>query len=46
MGIGMVLAVPSSHADEILTIAKDELGIEAYRIGVVAPGQEGVELCR
>lgn len=46
MGIGMVLAVPSSHADEILTLAKDELGIEAYRIGVVAPGQEGVELCR
>ena len=43
MGIGMVLAVPAAQAGEALSLLKDA-GEDAYRIGTVVPGGQGVVL--
>ena len=40
MGIGMILAVPTAQAEETLNL----LGEDAYRIGTVIAGDEGVVL--
>ena len=40
MGIGMILAVPAAQAEETLNL----LGEDAYRIGTVIAGDEGVVL--
>ena len=40
MGIGMILAVPAAQAEETLNL----LGADAYRIGTVISGDEGVVL--
>ena len=40
MGIGMILAVPAEQAEETLNL----LGADAYRIGTVIAGDEGVVL--
>ena len=40
MGIGMILAVPAAQAEETLNL----LGADAYRIGTVIAGDEGVVL--
>ena len=40
MGIGMILAVPVDQADKALSL----LGADAYKIGTVIPGDEGVVL--
>ena len=40
MGIGMILAVPAAQAEETLNL----LGEDAYRIGTVISGDEGVVL--
>jgi phosphoribosylformylglycinamidine cyclo-ligase len=44
MGIGMVLAVDNVNASEILSYIK-LMGEEAYIIGKVSKGREGIELC-
>lgn len=44
MGVGMTLTVPSAQADHALAILNAG-GVEAYRIGEVIKGEEGVTLC-
>ncbi len=43
MGIGMILAIPAAQAEEALSVLK-KLGEEAYQIGAVKAGTDGVEL--
>ena len=44
MGIGMVLAVDADKADEITAYLKS-VGEEAFIIGSITEGEEGVDLC-
>jgi len=44
MGVGMTLTVPAAQADRVISLLNAE-GEEAYRIGEVIPGGEGVTLC-
>lgn len=44
MGVGMTLTMPQTQADRAIEILTNE-GIEAYRIGEVVKGEEGVTLC-
>ncbi len=44
MGVGMTLTMPQTQADRAIEILTSE-GIEAYRIGEVVKGEEGVTLC-
>ena len=44
MGIGMVLAVDYAEADDILAFIDDETDDDAYIIGKVVNGAEGVVL--
>jgi phosphoribosylformylglycinamidine cyclo-ligase len=43
MGVGMCLTVPKTHADKALDILK-AAGENAYVIGEVVPGEDGVQL--
>ena len=40
MGLGMILAVPADQADTALSL----LGADAYKVGTIIPGDEGVVL--
>ena len=40
MGLGMILAVPADQADAALAL----LGADAYKVGTIIPGDEGVVL--
>lgn len=44
MGIGMIMVVDSSNAEELLGYM-ESLGEKAYLIGEIVEGEEGVELC-
>ena len=44
MGVGMTLTVPAANADKAIALLQAE-GVEAYRIGEVVAGGEGVSLC-
>ncbi|MDF2524249.1 MAG: phosphoribosylformylglycinamidine cyclo-ligase, partial [Clostridiales bacterium] len=44
MGIGMVLAVDSSIADDIVKYLNNETE-QAYMIGEIVKGDSGVDLC-
>lgn len=44
MGVGMTLTLPAGQADRAIRLL-GESGVEAYCIGEVAAGGEGVELC-
>ncbi len=44
MGVGMTLTMSQAQADRAIEILNNE-GIEAYRIGEVVKGEEGVTLC-
>ena len=44
MGVGMTLTMSQAQADRAIEILNNE-GIEAYCIGEVVKGEEGVTLC-
>ncbi len=44
MGIGMVMAVPAEAADAVIACLEAE-GEKAYRIGEIAAGEGGIEIC-
>lgn len=44
MGVGMTIALPAGEADRAIAVLADE-GIEAYPLGEVVAGGEGVQLC-
>jgi len=44
MGVGMTLTVPAAQADRAIALLNAE-GVEAYCIGEVVRGEEGVTLC-
>ena len=44
MGVGMCMAVPKEEADAVLADLKAS-GADAYLIGEVVEGEEGVILC-
>lgn len=44
MGVGMTLTLPAAQADRAIRLL-GESGVEAYRIGEVVSGGEGIELC-
>lgn len=44
MGVGMTLTVPAEQAGRALDVLNSE-GVDAYRIGEVLKGEEGVILC-
>lgn len=44
MGIGMVMAVPADQANAVITCL-EAAGEKAYRIGEIAAGEGGIEIC-
>ena len=44
MGVGMTLTVPAASADRAIALLQAE-GVEAYRMGEIVSGGEGVSLC-
>ena len=44
MGVGMTIALPAGEADRAIAVLADE-GVEAYPLGEVVAGGEGVQLC-
>ncbi len=44
MGVGMTLTVPAASADQAVSLLQAD-GVEAYPIGEVAAGGEGVSFC-
>lgn len=44
MGIGMVMAVPATEADAVIACLEAN-GEKAYRIGEIATGEGGIEIC-
>ena len=44
MGVGMTITLPASEVDKALALLR-ALGVGAYPIGEVVPGDTGIELC-
>ena len=44
MGVGMTITVPAANADNAITLLQAD-GVEAYRIGEIVAGREGVSFC-
>lgn len=44
MGIGMVIAVSSDEADQVI-MTLDSMGEKAYKIGEIVAGEKGLDLC-